>query len=276
MELPLVLGRGFTAQDVEAAPRVAVVNQAFVRTYLAGENPVGRRIGIGPAPTDQVEIVGVAGDAKYTELRGATPATIYLPALQRLDGTANFALRLAAERGRRGRRSLPAISASVREIDPALPVLNLRTQDEQIDRLHAQELLFARLSGLFGALALALACVGLYGLLSHAVARRTGEIGLRMALGAPAAQVQRMILGESLALVLLGVVVGSARRLVQPSRLIATMLFGLTPADPATYGACRSGPVAPSRSSPRCSLRAAPAASIQSSPCESSKTPLSC
>ena len=239
LELPLVLGRGFTGQDVEAAPRVAVVNQAFVRTYMAGENPVGRRIGIGPAPTDQVEIVGVAGDAKYTELRGATPATIYLPALQRLDGNANFALRLAAEQG--GEAAVfAAVRASIREIDPALPVLNLRTQAEQIDRLHAQELLFARLSGLFGTLALALACVGLYGLLSHAVARRTGEIGLRMALGAPAAHVQRMILGESLALVLLGVAVGSAAAWFT-GRLIATMLFGLTPADPATYGAVALG-----------------------------------
>ncbi len=239
MELPLVLGRGFTAQDVEAAPRVAIVNQTFVRTYMAGENPVGRRIGIGPAPTDQVEIVGVAGDAKYTELRGGAPATIYLPAFQRIDGTANFALRLAAEQG--GEASVfAAIRASIREIDPALPVLNLRSQAEQIDRLHAQELLFARLSAVFGALALALACVGLYGLLSHTVARRTGEIGLRMALGAPAGQVQRMILGESLTLVLLGVVVGSAAAWFT-SRLIATMLFGLTPADPATYATVALG-----------------------------------
>ncbi len=239
MELPLVLGRGFTGQDAEAAPRVAVVNQTFVRTYMAGENPVGRRIGIGPAPTDQVEIVGVAGDAKYTELRGATPATIYLPAFQRLDGNANFALRLAAEQG--GEAALfAAVRASIREIDPALPVLNLRTQAEQIDRLHAQELLFARLSAVFGALALALACVGLYGLLSHAVARRTGEIGLRMALGAPSGQVQRMILGESLRLVLVGVVVGSAVAWFT-SRLIATMLFGLSAADPATYATVALG-----------------------------------
>ena len=234
MELPLVLGRGFTAQDVEAGPRVAVVNQTFMRTYMAGENPVGRRIGIGPAPEDQVEIVGVAGDAKYTELRGATPATIYLPAFQRIDGTANFALRLAAATG--GEAAIfAAIRASVREIDTALPVLNLRTQADQIDRLHAQELLFARLSAVFGGLALALACVGLYGLLSHAVARRTGEIGLRMALGAPPGHVQRMILGESLTLVLLGVVAGSVGAYFT-SRLIATMLFGLTGADPATYG----------------------------------------
>jgi ABC-type antimicrobial peptide transport system permease subunit len=119
-------------------------------------------------------------------------------------------------------------------------VLNLRSQVEQIDRLHAQELLFARLSAVFGALALALACVGLYGLLSHSVARRTGEIGLRMALGAPSGQVQRMILGESLTLVLRGVVVGSVAA-VFSSRLIATMLFGLTPADPATYAAVALG-----------------------------------
>jgi predicted permease len=239
MQLPLVLGRGFTAQDVEAAPRVAVVNQTFMRTYLAGENPVGRRIGIGPAPEDQVEIVGVAGDAKYTDLRGATPATIYVPAFQRIDGTANFALRLAADKG--GEAAIfAAIRASVREIDAALPVLNLRTQADQIDRLHAQELLFARLSAVFGGLALALACVGLYGLLSHAVARRTSEIGLRMALGAPPGQVQRMILGESLTLVLLGVAGGSIGAYFT-SRLIAAMLFGLTGTDPATYGTVAVG-----------------------------------
>ena len=188
MELPLVLGRGFTGRDEVAAPRVAVVNQAFVRDLLGRREPhrPSHRIG-GRFRSDQVEIVGVAGDAKYTTLRGAAPPTIYLPALQHLDGNANFAVRLAirTEPERERRRSChAAIRAAVRDIDPALPVLNLRTQDEQIDRLHAQELLFARLSGFFGLIALALACVGLYGLMSHAVLRRTGEIGLRMALGA--------------------------------------------------------------------------------------------
>jgi ABC-type antimicrobial peptide transport system permease subunit len=122
----------------------------------------------------------------------------------------------------------------VRNIDPALPVLNLRTQDEQIDRLHAQERLFARLSGLFGAVALALACVGLYGLLSHMVLRRTGEIGLRMALGAVPDQVLRMILRESLTVVGVGVAVGVGAA-YWASRLVAAMLFGLSTTDPATY-----------------------------------------
>src|SRR4029453_1337224 len=131
---------------------------------------------------------------------------------------------------------VPAIRAAVREIDPALPVLNLRTQDEQIDRLRGQELLFARLSGFFGLLALALACVGLYGLMSHAVLRRTGEIGLRMALGAVPAHVLRMILRESLVIVGLGILTGNAAAF-SAGRIVASMLFDLSPTDPLTYGA---------------------------------------
>ncbi len=129
-----------------------------------------------------------------------------------------------------------AIRAAVRDIDPALPVLNLRTQDEQIDRLHGQELLFARLSGLFGLLAVTLAAVGLYGLMSHAVLRRTGEIGLRMAVGARPADVLGMILRESLALVGVGLALGAAGA-YGAGRLVASMLFELSPADPITYGA---------------------------------------
>jgi predicted permease len=236
MELPLVLGRGFTARDDTSAPPVAIVNQSFVRTYSGGSNPIGLRIGIGAAPGDQVEIVGVAADAKYTSLRGAAPATIYLPALQRIDGNANFAVRAAAPGPGALAATFAAVRATVREIDPALPVLNLRTQEEQSNRLHAQERLFARLSGLFGVVALVLAAVGLYGLLSHAVVRRTGEIGLRMALGALPGQVQRMILGEALVLVCLGVAAGSAGA-AGAGRLVTTMLFGVTPTDPKTYAA---------------------------------------
>jgi hypothetical protein len=235
MELPIVLGRGFTGGDTASAPRVAVVNQEFVRLYCGGENPVGRTIGIGAGPFDQVEVVGVAADAKYTDLRGAAPATVYLPAFQRLDGQASFAVRIGPEQGRGEAAVFSAIRAAVRGIDPALPVLDLRTQDEQIDRLHAQQRLFARVSGVFGLLALALACVGLYGLMAHAVLRRTGEIGLRMALGALPAHVLRMILRESLVLVCLGLVTGGVAA-YGSGRLVATMLFGLSPTDPVTYG----------------------------------------
>jgi len=233
MELPIVLGRGFSDRDDAAAPPVAVVNQTLVKKYLGLENPIGRRLvyTLGPAGSFTADIIGVAGDAKYTDLRAPVPPTLYLPTPQQPGGSASFALRIAASDPA---AVFPSIRAAVREIDPTLPVLDLRTQDEQIDRLHAQERLFARLSGFFGVLALSLACVGLYGLMSYAVLRRTAEIGLRLALGARPLQVVRMMLRESLAVVGLGLLAGLAAAAAL-SRLVAAMLFGLSPADPLTH-----------------------------------------
>jgi predicted permease len=234
LEIPLVLGRSFTAHDDEAAPRVAIVTQAFTRRYFAGGNPVGRRIEFGAnpnAPATGIEIVGVARDVKYTTLREADPVTIFLPAPQMLDGVATYYVRTAGDPSPIG----PAIRAVVREIDPTLPVIDLRTQEQQIERRNSQERLFARLSGLFGVTALILACVGLYGLMSYLVLQRTGEIGLRLALGAVPAQVLRMVLRESFALVAIGAVVGLAVA-YGVRRFVESMLFGLTAADPLTYG----------------------------------------
>ena len=239
MQLPLVLGRGFTDGDNGGAPPVAVVNQAFVRTYFDGQHPVGHSIRVGAAPRDQVVIVGVAADAKYTDLRGPAPATIYFPARQRLDGDATFAVRIGSRHAGAAANEATMFSAvrtAVREIDPALPVLDLRTEEQQVDRLHAQQLLFARLSGSFGMFAIALACVGLYGLISQMVTKRTGEIGLRMALGAAPSRVLRMVLRESLALLCVGIAIG-ALSAYAAGRVIAAMLFGLSPADPLTFGA---------------------------------------
>jgi predicted permease len=233
MRLPIVAGRGFTAADGPTAPRVAVVNQAFVRDFFGGQPPLGQDFVVGKAPTDRVTIVGVAGDAKYTVVRGAVPPTIYFPARQRLDGDANFAARV------RSAQDVGAAFAAIRRIvgdlDPTLPVLNLRTQDEQIDRLHAPEILFARLSGLFGVLVTILACVGLFGLLSHLVSRRTSEIGLRIAVGAVPAQVLGMVLRQSGTLIVGGIVVGAVAAFYA-TRLFASMLYGLKPMDVPTYG----------------------------------------
>jgi predicted permease len=239
IELPLVRGRGFTDGDTPDSPRVAIVNQAFVSEYMKGMDPIGRRLTVGRARTDDVEIVGVARDAKYLTLRDAAPPTVYFPALQRIDGDATFAVRLAPlPQGSAGESAEAAvvagIRAAVRAIDPTLPLLNLRSQDQQIERLHAQPRLFARLSALFGVVALALASVGLYGLMSHTVLRRTGEIGVRMALGAAPSRVLKMVLRESLTLVGLGVVIGTLAALAA-SRLVTAMLFGVTGADPLTY-----------------------------------------
>ncbi len=232
MNLPLALGRDFTDGDNSTAPKVAIVNQAFVRTYFGGENPMAREFAI-PNYADRISVVGVASDAKYTELRGEAPPTVYLPSLQQVDGNANFAIRLV-NADRSAGAYFAAIRAAVREIDPSLPVLNLRTQDEQIDRLNGQERLFAKLSGMFGGLAVLLACLGIYGLMSHNVARRTSEIGVRMALGAKPGNVLRMIVAECLTIVSFGVIAGLAAA-VGAGRFIASMLFGLSPIDPVTY-----------------------------------------
>ena len=232
MELAVVLGRGFTERDTLAAPKVAVVNQAFARTYLGGDGPIGQHI-VFNAPNFQhrVEIIGVARDAKYTTLRGGTPPTVYFSALQQPDGRANYAIRMESVSS----ASFAAIRAAVREIDSTLPVLNLRTQATQIERLHSRERLFARLSGFFGVTALALACVGLYGLMSYSVLRRAGEIGVRMALGARPAQMLQMVVSESLVLVSIGVALGLAAA-YWSCKIVATMLFGVSPRDPLTYG----------------------------------------
>lgn len=233
MEIPLLRGRSFTAQDDERAPGVAIVTDAFARRYFADDNPVGRHVRFGSnpnSPASDVEIVGVTRDVKYTTVREAQPITIYVPAPQMLDGTASYYVRTAGDPAAIG----SAIRAAVREIDPMLPVIDFRTQAQQIERRNSQERMFAELSGFFGVSSLALACLGLYGLMWYLVVRRTSEMGLRLALGARPGQVLRMVLRESLMLVAIGLALGlacawSAHRLVQ------SMLFGLTAADPFTY-----------------------------------------
>lgn len=227
LELPIVLGRAFAEADQAKAPKVGIVNQTFVQRYLGGENPVGRRMKYNGG---DIEIVGVARDAKYADLRSPVPPTIYLSAAQWPSGTARYTVRMASEPAAIFR----GIRTTVREIDPALPLLGLRTLDEQIDRLHQQELLFARLSGFFSATALLLSGVGLYGLMAYVVSRRTGEIGVRMALGALPRQVLQLFLGEACALTTIGIVAGVFAAW-GASSMLGKMLFGLSGNDPVTY-----------------------------------------
>jgi len=233
MEIPLLAGRNFTARDDEDAPKVAIVTHTLARRYFADENPVGQRFQFGAnanAPASTIEIVGVARDAKYTTVRDAEPVTIYLPAPQMLEGVANYYVRTAGDPATIG----PAIRSAVREIDPGLPVIDFRTQEQQIERRNSQERLFAQLSGFFGVAALLLACVGLHGLMSYLVLQRTGEMGLRLALGALPGQVLQMVLRESLTLVAVGLGLGLAVA-YSVRRFVEATLFGLTAADPLTY-----------------------------------------
>jgi predicted permease len=233
MALPILRGRGFADTDREGSLKVAVVNETFAKQQFGSADPIGRRIAFGaPAWTDVVEVVGVARDAKYTDLRGAVPPTIYLPAYQRAEGQAAFAVRAAGSPA----ALMPAVRAALRDIDPTLPLLDLRTQHEQIERLHASERLFAWLSMFFGATAVALAVAGLHGLLAQTVQRRIGEFGLRLAVGATPANVGGMIVREAVTLAAVGATIGLAASALL-GRVVASMLFGVTARDPLTYAA---------------------------------------
>jgi predicted permease len=229
MEIPLLMGRGLSPRDDERSPKVAIINQTMAQRFLSGINPVGQRFGFDFSENSGVEIVGVARDAKYADLRSETPPTIYTPYFQEAPGQANCAVRVAGELS----NMIAAVREAVRELDPDLPLFDVKTQSAQIDQLLSQESLFARLSSFFGLVALVLACIGLYGVMSYAVTRRTNEIGIRMALGAARRDVVGMVMKESMTPVVIGLVTGLLAAL-GVTRFISSMLFGLEANDPAT------------------------------------------
>jgi predicted permease len=231
LEIPLLRGRNFDRRDYrEGAPQVAIVNQMFAQKYFGTEEDVvGKRIGWGETKEATVEIVGLMRDARAGVKGEVAPAA--LSPYTRSPFFAQFIVRFSGSEA----AAIAGTRAAIREIDADLPMTDVRTQVEQIDRLFSRERFFATLCSFFGALALLLAAVGLYGLISYQVLRRTGEIGVRIALGALPAHVLRMILRESLTLVVLGVLVGVALS-VGATRWIASLLFGLPANDPVTYG----------------------------------------
>ncbi len=229
--IPLLLGREFSPRDRLGAPLVAIVNEAFVRRYFPGQNPLGRRFGDeGPKSAGKFEIVGVVKDGRYRSLRWAPPPADFHSFWQS-PVLAPFVLHVRVIGNTR------AVAASLREairgIDPGLVVYDVRTMTEQVNGTLRQERTFAMLSLLFGALALGLCSVGLYGVTAYSVTRRTNEIGIRMALGAARTDVLWLFLRETLALVAVGVVIGTPIALAC-AKLIKSLLFGLTPADPAS------------------------------------------
>ncbi|PYV43019.1 MAG: hypothetical protein DMG06_12190 [Acidobacteria bacterium] len=231
MGIPLVLGRTFGSGDnSQAGPKVALVNQTLARRYFSGQNPIGRRL--GRENTLDTEIVGVVADAKYDELRREISPTVYLPYLQVMgDGSAVcFELRTAGNPA----SLIPAVRRTVEEVDVNLPLFGVTTQTEQIDQSLFQERWIARLSACFGLLALVLAWVGLYGVMSYAVARRTSEIGIRMALGAQPQDVLRLVVRQGMAVTLVGIVIGLGGAMVA-TRLLASFLFGVRATDPMTF-----------------------------------------
>jgi predicted permease len=226
MQIPVLLGRNVGEQDRETTTPVAVVNETFARAYFPGESPLGRTFTLR---NRTIEIVGVARDARYYELRNAIPPTVYLPFRQELSAQANFAVRTNGQAA----ASAATIRAAVRDIDANLPLFELRTQEQQITQLVGQERMFALLTAFFAGLALVLTCIGLYGLLAHQVTARTREIGIRMALGAQLRAVISLVLTEGLCLAIIGLVIGLFAAFGL-SQFVARMLYGVPPTDPFT------------------------------------------
>jgi ABC-type antimicrobial peptide transport system permease subunit len=274
MRIPLIGGRTFTAVDFEQAeaaeadaaaqpkppadaasaprappkpaeaappgpPTPILVNQAFVRKYFSGQNPLGKQLTQGDSSdssgdltldrpkTKAWEIAGVVGDTKYSILRREVQPTAYLPAVS---GGVYFELRTTPDPS----SLIPSVREAVKRAESNLPLFDVRTQQESIDDLLTQERVMARLSSFFGRLALLLACAGLYGLLAYEVARRTREVGIRMALGAEWGHVARLVVAGGMKLAAAGVVVGVAGGLAV-TRVLSSLLYGLKPTDPPTY-----------------------------------------
>jgi predicted permease len=233
MRIPLLRGRSFSESDNESAPKVVVVNDTLVKRFFSGRDPIGKHIGWDASATD-MEIVGVVKDAKYDSLRRDAPATVYQPARQAGNlYWMHFELRTKGD----PKLLISDVRSAVSSIDRNIPLFDVKTQTEQVDELLLQERLFAKLAGFFGLLALVLACVGIYGIMSYSVLRRTGEIGIRMALGAERWNILRMILRETLVLTAIGVALGIPAALAitgYASDIIADLLYGLSTTDVTT------------------------------------------
>ena len=227
MRIPLLAGRGPQIGDTAGRPKVAIINATFARKYFMDSSPIGRRFRWQGAK-DWMEVVGLVGDIKFSSVRDEPPPVTYIPFLQspwEVDMT--FEVRAATSNAPVVKR----IYSVVRALDPDLPVVEMRTQTEQIETSLNTERLFAKLAGLFGALGLTLACVGLYGILAYNVSRRTGEIGIRIALGAKRTGILWMVLKQSLSLVLAGLLGGCVLAFAT-TRLIASLLYGVAPTNP--------------------------------------------
>jgi predicted permease len=230
MGIPLMAGREFTRADALGAPKVAIVNQAFARKFNMGDNPVGKRFGLGGGPGTKldIEIVGIAQDAKYSDVKREVPPQYYLPYRQeeRL-GYAYFYIRTATP----PEEMLATIPAVMRKLDASLPIADVKTMETQIQETVSEDRIVSTLSLAFAILATLLAAVGLYGVLAYTVAQRTREFGLRMALGADGWTVRGMVMKQVARMAVIGGVIGMAIA-IGIGRLAKSLLFELESHDP--------------------------------------------
>ncbi|HET9215660.1 MAG TPA: FtsX-like permease family protein, partial [Terriglobia bacterium] len=229
LEIPLVRGRYLESRDtLPSSPRVAVINETAARLFN-GEDPIGKRFGNAVERAGEVEIVGIVRDARYEGLRGAATPTAFMPFPRDTALQATFEVRFTGAAA----AATKAIRDTIRQVDANLPIVRLTMQTDLVEGRIQEERFFARSYALFGGLALLLVSLGLFGLMSYNVARRTNEIGIRMALGAERRGVVFMVLRESAVIVATGIGIGLVAALAA-GRLVTTMVFGIAPNDVLT------------------------------------------
>jgi len=230
--IPLVEGRDFATTDNEKTLAVTIVNQTFVREFLKDKNPIGQYFGYDTANDHRFQIVGVVKDARVNDIRESAPPMIYHSIAQDAIDVESLDVRTFADPS----RLISQVRQAVRSVDPNLPIGGIATLAEQVSSNLAQQRLIARLTMIFGVLALGLACLGLYGVMSYTVARRTSELGIRLALGSTRWSALWVVLRESFIVIGAGILVGACLSLAG-TRLVSSMLFGLSPHDPLTLAA---------------------------------------
>ena len=230
MGLPIVAGRNFGPQDTANSQLVAVVTESMAKRFFPNSSPLGKRFGItGPESAGKIEVIGVVPDAKYGSLTEEYRPMAFYPYAQQPDVLSNLVVRYSGTTG----SVVPQIRSAITQVNRNLPIDDVVSLSDHIGRSLVQQKLIARLASFFGLLALLLACVGLYGVLSYGVARRTNEIGIRMALGAHRRNVLWLVLREALMLVAIGLVIGVAASLAL-TKTAASLLYELKPNDPVT------------------------------------------
>jgi predicted permease len=231
---PIVMGRSFGSEDSPQSRRVAVINETLARKLYPEGSPLGHRFALAGRDKQNFEIVGVVKDAKYISVRERPRGMwfVYTEQEQSPDSFNDLVVRVKGK----PEAVLTQMRAAIRDEDPKLAIAEATPLAEIVNRSFSQEKLLAKLAGFFGSLALLLAAIGLYGVMSYSVSRRTNEIGIRMALGARPASVLRMVLGEYLIVVALGLAVGIPAALAC-GRLVSSQLYGLAANDPFTIAA---------------------------------------
>jgi len=235
MGIPLTAGRPFAERDDAQAPRVVVVNESFARRFFPGADPareaLGKRMSFRGDAGPWNEIVGVAQDGKYWTIGEAPQMFVYSPLAQSYGSTVTLVVRTA---GGDPRALIPALNAEVRALDPQLPLYDVKTIEEHMGVSLFPARVAAALLGSFGLLALLLAGMGIYGVVAYAAARRTREIGIRVALGARRGDVLRLVAGRGMLLVVVGVGLGLAGAFAL-TRFMEALLYGVSATDPVTF-----------------------------------------